>query len=232
MAFAIFAAFALFIMLLVYSDSKSRRRRAFIDRYQWPQTAVNELAKVYPHLTPAERDDIGNGLKQFFHAYLAHDFKFVSMPSQAADELWHAMIVDTRAYKAFCDGAFGRFLHHKPAITLSRAQTTNAGLRRVWSHACRMEKINPVSPARLPLLFDLDGRLKIANGFVYTPDCKALQQAGVTAAGYCGGDFHSSAFDGGTAGFGEPSGGGGGGGDSGSGDGGSSCGGGCGGGGD
>jgi hypothetical protein len=99
---------------------------------------------------------------------------------------------------------------------------SNAGLRRVWWHACREEGINPRKPERLPLLFALDGEYSIADGFFYTADCKAAQGGG----SYCGGDFCDSAFDGGTDGFGDASDGG-----SDSGDGGDGgCGGGCGGG--
>jgi hypothetical protein len=75
---------------------------------------------------------------------------------------------------------------------------------------------------RLPLLFALDSNLNIPNGFVYHPRCEALR-AGGTAVVYCGGDFSSVSFDGGTAGFGDNAGDCGGHGHSG-GDGGGSCG--------
>ena len=78
----------------------------------------------------------------------------------------------------------------------------------------------------MPLLFALDAKLGIADGFHYTPDCSALRARGDTGSGlsYCGGDFSDSSIDGTTDGFG---GGGDGGGGDGAGD--SSCGGGCGG---
>jgi hypothetical protein len=103
-------------------------------------------------------------------------------------------------------------------------------LRRVWWHACKLEKLDPSRPLRLPLLFALDARFCIAGGYRYTADCAALREAGITDI-YCGGDFGSTSFDGGTAGFesaGTASG------DAGGGDAGSGCsgGGGCGGGGD
>ena len=110
----------------------NRKRRIFVDTYEWPPGAMAALVKTYPELQPADHDTIGRGLKQFFHAYYLSGYKFVSMPSQAADELWHAFIIDTRAYDAFCKSAFGRFLHHQPASTLSTGQKSNAGLRRVW----------------------------------------------------------------------------------------------------
>jgi hypothetical protein len=76
-------------------------------------------------------------------------------------------------------------------------------------------------------LFALDSKLKIANGFVYHPDCKALRKNGSGAA-YCGGDFADTSFDGSSDGFGDAGSdaSGDGGGDGGGGDGGGGCGGG------
>jgi hypothetical protein len=53
----------------------------------------------------------------------------------------------------------------------------NEGLRRVWWHACKEENIDPAKP----LLFAIDAKLGIADGFVYTPDCKALRKNGSSA---------------------------------------------------
>jgi hypothetical protein len=139
------------------------------------------------------------------------------------DDLWHEFILYTRAYEAFCGKAFGGFLHHTPAVVLSPDKRDNEGLRRVWWQCCKEENIDPRSPLRLPLLFAIDAKLGIADGFVYKPDCKALQgsEAGTI---HCGADFSDSSIDGGTDGFAD-------GGADGGGDGGG-CGGGCGGGGD
>ena len=104
--------------------------------------------------------------------------RHVSMPSQVADDLWHEFILYTREYDAFCRRAFGGFLHHTPAVVLSEHRKSNEGLRRVWWYCCKYENIDPVSPTRLPLLFALDSKLKIANGFVYHPDCEELRKNG------------------------------------------------------
>jgi hypothetical protein len=161
-------------------------------------------------------------LRQFFLAYSRSGKRFVSMPSQVADDLWHEFILYTREYQTFCRKAFGGFLHHTPAVVLSENRKNNEGLRRVWWHCCKEENIDPVHPSRLPLLFALDAKYRIAGGFTYHPQCGQLRQGG-SGAGYCGGDFASSSFDGSTDGFGDSSGDGGGGdsgGDGGGGDGG------------
>jgi hypothetical protein len=128
--------------------------------------------------------------------------RYVSMPSQVADDLWHEFILYTREYDAFCRRAFGGFLHHAPAVVLSEHRKSNEGLRRVWWYCCKYENIDPVNPTRLPLLFALDSKFNIANGFVYHPDCEELRKNGSGAA-YCGGDFADSSVDGSTSGFGD-----------------------------
>lgn len=103
------------------------------------------------------------------------------MPSQAVDVAWHELILFTKTYQLFCKQAFGRFLHHIPAEAMSSPTQAQAGIKRAWRLACMQEGINPMHPARLPLLFAIDAMLKIPNGFYYALDC---QSAG--AYPYCG----------------------------------------------
>lgn len=219
----------------IFWRSHVRYRRAeFIRRYAFPAGLFDKLAARRPGLERRDIALVSRGLRHFFLAYLNSGRQFVSMPSQVADDLWHEFILYTKNYDAFCRQAFGGFFHHSPAAVLSAEQKAgNAGLRRVWWHCCKEENINARNPSRLPLLFALDAKLQIANGFVYAADCAALR-AGGRGDVYCGGDFSSSSIDGGTSGFGEGAAesGIGGGSDGGSSDGGSGCGGGgCGGGG-
>jgi len=69
------------------------------------------------------------------------------------------------------------------------------------------ENINPRKPTRLPLLFAIDAKLDIADGFRYSADCSGLRRRGDTGANggviYCGGDFSSAGVDGTTDGFGD-----------------------------
>ena len=234
------------VALIVWSKNRNLHRAEFIRTYEWPPGLYAKVVGKYPHIRRKDAALVSRGLRQFFVAYLMSGKKYVAMPSQVADELWHEFILYTRDYDAFCKKAFGGFLHHTPAVALRpEHKRDNEGLRRVWWYCCKYENINAKSPTRVPLLFALDSKLKIPNGYVYHPDCEQLRRNGAAGA-QCGGDFTSSSFDGGTSGFGDSgngdsSGHGGGlgggdvgGGDSGGGDsGGGSCGGGgCGGGGD
>jgi hypothetical protein len=120
-------------------------------------------------------------------------------------------------------------LHHTPSGALGVSRQHNAGLRRVWWHACKQEQLDPRRASRLPLLFALDAKLGIPDGFHYSLDCHApnAPRGADGSVSVCAGDFSDSSIDGSLEGFGDGSAGAGG--DSGGGD--SSCGGGgCGGG--
>jgi hypothetical protein len=205
---------------------KQLARADFIRSYTFPRVLFDKLREKRPELDVKEMQLIARALRQFFLAHLLSGRKFVSMPSQVTDDLWHEFILYTRSYNEFCRRAFGRFMHHTPAVVLGRDRKDNAGLRRAWWYSCKEENINPAKSTRLPLLFAIDAKLGIRDGFVYAPDCRKLRETdtGSTQV-HCGGDFSDSSIDGSTDGFGDSDGGS----DSGGGD--SGCGGGCGGGG-
>jgi hypothetical protein len=187
---------------ILFGKWQMLRRADFIRTSRWPPGLLERLEKRHPGFTRKESALVSRGLRQFFLAYLMSGKRYVSMPSQVADDLWHELILYTREYDSFCRRAFGGFLHHTPAVVLSEHRKGNEGLRRVWWYCCKYENIDPVNPTRLPLLFALDSKLSIADGFVYQPDCSELRRNGSGAA-YCGGDFSDSSIDGSSAGFGD-----------------------------
>lgn len=200
----------LIIVAILTWNTASRWQRARRLRYlrdtPLPPGLFDKLRRQRPDIGPEHRPAIEVALRDFFAAYLLGGRKPVSMPSQAADELWHAFILCTRHYDAFCRQAFGRFLHHTPAVVLTRHHDRNAGLRRVWTQTCRMDGIDPKRPTRLPLLFALDAQVGLADGFRYTLDCSALREpgaAGDAGSGQCASDFASDGFDGTTDGLGD-----------------------------
>ncbi|WP_168193523.1 hypothetical protein [Bradyrhizobium sp. NAS96.2] len=245
--FGVLAAGAVIGSAVLFGKWQTLRRAEYIRTFKWPAGLLARLEKHHPGFSRKDSALVSRGLRQFFLAHLMSGKRYVSMPSQAADDLWHEFILYTREYDAFCRRAFGTFLHHTPAVVLVKERRrSNEGLRRVWWYCCKYENIDPVRPTRLPLLFALDAKLNIANGFVYHTDCEALRRSGIAGSSpYCGGDFSDSSIDGSSAGFGDAGsdgshdgdGGGHGGGDGGGGDGGGGgdsgggCGGGCGGGG-
>ena len=214
-------------------------RRQFIREARLPPFLIGKLRAAHPQLSRRDAELVLRGLRQFFMAYLRSNLKFVAMPSRVVDTAWHEFILHTQGYQTWCQAAFGGMLHHSPAEVLGKDARRNDGLRRTWYWACKEESIDPRNPARLPLLFALDIKFAIADGFHYIPDCRAIERATGTDA-HCGSSFGDSSSDGGSSGdaggFGgsEASGSGDGGSSDGGGasDGGGGCGGGCGGGGD
>lgn len=182
-------------------------RAEFIRNYTFPHGLFAKLNAQRPQLDTKQMQLVARALRQFFLAYLRGGRRYVSMPSQVTDDLWHEFILYTRHYDAFCRRAFGGFLHHTPAVVLSRDRQDNSGLRRVWWYSCKEENINPRAATRLPLLFALDAKLGVADGFMYAPDCKKARGAVDASVGvvYCGGDFIDTSFDGSTDGFGDSS---------------------------
>lgn len=199
-----FSALAAAGALLVFRQERNRiRQREFIREYAWPPGLLDRLQARHEWFSRKNSALVAEGLRQYFLAYQMSGCRYVAMPSQVADDLWHEFILYTRAYEDFCQKAFGRFFHHTPAEALSpERRQSNEGLRRVWWQCCKQENIHPVRPSRLPLLFALDKKLNIANGFHYTTDCSELRKAGV-ASSYCGGDFSDPDFGGSTAGMGD-----------------------------
>lgn len=199
---------------IFWSWRRREQRMRCIREAMLPPGIYDKLRRQRPDIAPEHYPLIKRALRDFFAAYLLSGGKAVSMPSQAADELWHEFILYTRNYDQFCRKAFGRFLHHTPAVALSRNYERNVGLRRVWWHACKLEGIDPRNPTRLPLLFALDAKLGLGDGFRYALDCHGTREKSDDGAGggcgsLCATDMRDSSFDGTTDGLGDSDGGGG-----------------------
>lgn len=208
-------ALALIVLTVLWQRHRALQREQFIRRFELPRGLFDRLRRHHPTLTPKDCQLVAQALRQFFMAHLKSGRRYVSMPSQVADDLWHEFILYTRHYEQFCRQAFGRFLHHTPAVVLSSDRQANEGLRRCFWFSCRDENIDPRTPTRLPLLFALDAKLRIDGGHLYALDCSGLQERRRDGDGgggivHCGGDFSDASFDGGTDGFGDGDGGGGG----------------------
>lgn len=206
MSFALFALLLVLsgVLFSVWKSLRIARREQFIRNYSLPMGLFDRLRKIRPELSLKDCQLVSHALRQFFLAHLKSGRKFVSMPSQVTDDLWHEFILYTRNYEQFCQQAFGQFLHHTPAVVLSSSVQSNSGLRRCWWYVCKEENINPRAPTRLPLLFALDAKLKIADGFTYAADCSGLRKQQGSKEGsviYCGGDFSGSSSASGDSNF-------------------------------
>lgn len=99
------------------------------------------------------------------------------MPSHAVDEAWHGFILCTARYSAFCDRAYGRFLHHHPEggapeNTAATADPMHEQLRRTviaWSMVAE--------PGERCVLWDLDNHVGVAEPWGIGPTMVAEIEA-------------------------------------------------------
>ena len=178
------------------------RRAEFIRTYRWPPGLLKRLEKHHPGFERKDSALVSRGLAAIFPR-LPDERQAPRLDALASRRRSLARIHPVHArLRCVLPPRLRRLPHHTPAVVLSEHRKSNEGLRRVWWYCCKYENIDPVSPTRLPLLFALDSKLKIANGFVYHPDCEELRKNGSGAA-YCGGDFADTSFDGSSDGFGD-----------------------------
>ena len=190
------ALLVLFALLCLGSVWATYERQRLVREAPLPHFLKRKLRESYPHLSQWDAELVERGLRQFFLAYLRSRGKFVAMPLRVVDSMWHEFILHTAAYRHWCALVLGRFVDHVPAQALRRQARVNDGLRRAWYWACRDESIKPREPSRLPLLFALDAKFGIANGFHYQPDCSRLAGDGSTSGTYCGESFSDGSYSG------------------------------------
>src|SRR6185369_902566 len=91
------------MLLWLWARQIALRREAYIRSSVLPRGLFDQLRKRHPELTVKECQLVAQALRQFFLAHLKSGRKYVSMPSQIADELWHEFILYTKNYQAFCN---------------------------------------------------------------------------------------------------------------------------------
>jgi hypothetical protein len=200
-------AIATAIVLAAIVQQRSRSARTeFIDRYEFPHGIRARVRRRYPHLTDSDLDLVFSALREYFHLSRKAGRRMLAMPSQVVDIAWHEFILFTRNYEAFCAKALGRFLHHTPSEAMPSRMTASDSIKRTWRLACRRAGIDPLAATSVPLLFAIDGRLAIDDGFRYALNCTALAAAGsppnycashIGCGGGCGGGCSGSGCGGG-----------------------------------
>jgi len=81
---------------------------SFIESYDFSNVVSRAIKGGFD---PESAPEALRELKAFFVACSKKEM-VLAPPSVECDELWHEFITSTRAYAAFCDEAFGEFLHH------------------------------------------------------------------------------------------------------------------------
>lgn len=138
----------------------------------FPPAVLEAARAIRPDLHDWQLAMIQGALRSFFVARLdVGPGRPLAMPSQAADALWHAFILDTRAYREFCERAFGGFLHHIPEDAMARlaAGPRAASVDRLWLSTCRQAGIDPRRADRLPILFEIDRLIGLPDARIHDP---------------------------------------------------------------
>ncbi|WP_444928805.1 glycine-rich domain-containing protein [Microbulbifer sp. SSSA002] len=210
MTFEVFVAAGLAVGLLVLSIvifffyRRSVRNRLastqvrFVKEYQFHPSIKRRVKKQYPHLNAQQLNTVIDGLRDYFLICQTAGKKMVAMPSQVVDAAWHEFILSTRLYDDFCQKSFGRFLHHTPNEVMPSKNSPSEGIKRAWRIACAHSKIDPSRPDSLPLIFSIDKKLKIKDGFHYSLNCRSKKNSGkdycashMGCASDCAGDMDS-----------------------------------------
>jgi len=196
----ILIAIFLFVAFRSYRKSMISKREHIINTFRFPATITEKVIEKYPHLNEKEAWQVIRGLREYFHISNIAGRKMVSMPSQAVDVAWHEFILFTKQYDHFCNQALGRFLHHTPSEAMKSPTVAQAGIKTAWKISCYREEVKPKSPHKLPLLFAIDAKLNIPDGFKYSLNCSKTKNNDYCAAHIgCGGGC-GSGCNGGCAG--------------------------------
>ena len=169
-------------VVLILMGQKRNATTRYILNFNFDASVHRRLQEKYPQLNELQYSQLLDGLRDYLLICKRAGLRPVSMPSQGVDEVWHAFILSTRQYQAFCLRVYGRYLHHTPAEVMASPTQATEGLQRAWQLACQKENINPRKPSHLPRLFAIDAELGIAGGFIYSLDC---QMAGAMSGSYC-----------------------------------------------
>ncbi len=196
-------------------------RVKFIREYTFPAGLKFRLDQAYPELSDAQIKYIIEGLRAWFLIVAQRPNTHFGMPSKACDTAWHEFILLTQNYAAFCNRAFGKFLHHTPHVGDSKAERD--GLARTYGTGSglvgggALAGVGGVAAASIfstKDLFNLDQSLGIAGGNAYNDaEFAAMQKRhqqmnASSSSGDSGGSSSSDASACGDSGCGDGGGGG------------------------
>lgn len=164
----------------------NNRRTAVRDlaTYQFPSKVIEVFNRENPGTSLRDTGLALQALKEYFLVMLlerkAGRNGALGMPSALADQVWHAFLLCTKEYQAFCNRFFGQMVHHDPdpeavPCSLAGAKAFKADVIRTWAatnhHRQRHpEFFHPLDSSEAPLLFGLDQYTSFTPGWHWTKD--------------------------------------------------------------
>jgi hypothetical protein len=151
------------------------RRRVDLAQVNLVVASLELPPAVYKSCPWPPRDLFDTGLRQWLRCAGAalRDGIVIGMPSHAVDEAWHGFILCTMRYAAFCEAAYGQFLHHHPEGGGVEVDDMTSQLGRTvvaWTLVANQ--------GELCVLWDLDEQVGVADAW----GVPAHRVAAVTAA--------------------------------------------------
>ncbi|TAG72630.1 MAG: hypothetical protein EAZ24_12270 [Burkholderiales bacterium] len=190
---------------IVRAQRKRKAQRSFIQAYVFPDTLRRKVHQRHPHLAERALDDVFAALREWFLLLQRHPREKFGMPSRVVDDAWHEFILMTRLYQRFCEQGFGNYVHHEP--NQANAEQNSAALGRTLERSGGRAALQSVGALGVAsgvavagaVLFAIDGKLGVENGFTYSPDALdaierdyrasvASSSGGGGCSGYSGGD--------------------------------------------
>jgi hypothetical protein len=89
----------------------------------------------------------------------------IGMPSHAVDEAWHGFILCTARDAAFCDAAYGQFLHHHPEGGTPTHLVESIGAADVQLGRTIVAWSIVAEPGEACVLWDLDERVGVEHAW-------------------------------------------------------------------
>lgn len=141
---------------------RMRARPVDLDRVNRAAAALELPDAVWKTCPWQPRDRVETGLRQWLRCCGAalRDGQIIGMPSHAVDEAWHGFVLCTERYAAFCDAAYGRFLHHHPEGGRTATADT-AGERGAQLGRTVVAWLLVATPDEQCVLWDIDRRVGV-----------------------------------------------------------------------
>jgi len=148
------------------------RRLGAVDAYEFPFSVRQRVRLKHPDLQAEHTALVETALRRWFRLLARRPSVRLSMPSVLVDDMWHEFLLHTRDYAAFCDAAFGQFLHHEPESTMTPDQAAANRSDRLLLTLRLARQDENCGPGVLPLLFRVDQEVGLeAPHRRYLADC-------------------------------------------------------------
>lgn len=151
---------------------RTARRVRAVDAYEFPSSVRQRLRRTHPCLDTEGGALVEAATRQWFRILARRpiDRLRLSMPSTLADDMWHEFLLHTRDYAAFCDTAFGRFLHHVPESAMTPEEAVPSYSSRLLA-TLRLARADENNPSALPVLFRVDHEAGLQDARRYILRC-------------------------------------------------------------